>query len=499
MKGRSAFWLAIAPLAAVAGCSGVGRGPMPATAGAGETTGGLYGESKAVCPIAWNPNAKPPPGLTDTVGGLGKTGLPVTIVNKSGFPDSSIFLYATGQNSTGGVDNGYYYYLGSDGGLKYFDGATTHAPGFQLTCFPGSIPGKRGAQYVIPASASAGRLWIAIAPQTKPSPGPDSNPLLLFGSSAAGAFIGPAPWNGTSTWRDVLFDVVEYALSPAKTPNYDLTQVDFIGLPLMVQPDPAGAPIGIDPANEAALLKAFADDKAFAGLVYYSTIDGQKKLTRIYNPAHAAPGIAPNLQDYFTEYLSNVVIPVYEENMDPKSAHYHSLWTEIEPLMTNVVLDRTPKAYYAGYDAKTESFLFTPCEPTGCKAGGAGLSGSVGFSKNAVTSPDIFQDNQGTLSASNPVYYLLKALTTDLNRGVAIVPGQHPAPGLHPGPGQSPYPYYSNPVHNDFSEIVHKYSINDTGYGFAWDDCCGQFAQSNDYNLPAGVKGITITIGPIPN
>jgi hypothetical protein len=485
---------------AVAGCSGAQHDPLPATPQSAALRGGerVAAATPATCPSAWNPKAKLPTGLTSAVGGIGTVGLPVTIVNDSGFPDTSVFLYATAQNdvmSKGNNESGYYYYLDTDGSLKYFNGTATHAPGFQLSCFPGSIPGKTGARFVIPAAASGGRLWIAIAPVSS-KPGPGSNPLPLLGSAGGeGTFQGPAPWNGTPTWKNVLFDVVEFALAPAIVPNYDLTQVDFIGLPLKVQPEPSGSPIGIDETSEPALVDAFANDPNFKDLLYYSTIDGKRTLTRIYNPSHAGAGIAPALTTYFEKYVDDELVPAFEANMDPKSPSYHTMWTTIEPLMTGVPLNPAPLAYYAGFNAASQSFEYEPCAAAGCTKGGKPLAGSpnITFSKWWVWSPNVFQDNQGKTPTTIPSYYLLKALTTDLNRGVALVPGEHPAAPSALGK------YYANAVHNDFSQIVHAESINDTGYGFAWDDCCGSFAQSNDYTLGSGVKGITITIGRIPN
>jgi hypothetical protein len=492
-------------LALAAGCSAVQHDAIPAGPGAGSAD--VLARPHAVSCSSlkpWNPNATPPQGLTvGAIGGVGKTGLPVTIVNKSGYSNGQIFLYATAINAvSGSAENGQYYYLKTDGSLQYFANGTA-APGFQLSCFPGSLGVKGKQQFVIPASAASGRLWIAIAPSA-PLPGPASNPLPIVGvalptpnpgaptSPPGTPTVGvsePAPWSV----NNVIFDVVEYALAPAASPNLDLTQVDYMGLPLELQPNP-GTPIGIEAANVPALVAKFKSDARFAPLLNYSTFDGQNTLTSIYSPKHLMTAQQlDSLDGYFNDYLEKVVMPAYEANMNPKSASYHTMWIQIEPLMTGIPLEASQKAYYVGYDAAAERFVFTPCTAGVCKAGAAGLaSGEVSFSKNALSSINIFSNNQFTISAADPVYYLLKAMTTDLNRGVATLPGQHPAAPT------STQPFYSDKTpHSDYSEYMHEFALGHEAYGFGWDDCCGSFASSNDTSITSSVTGVTITIGPI--
>lgn len=423
----------------------------------------------AGCPSAWNPNLPLPPNASGQIG----AGLPLRVVNKSGFGNANIYLYATGMAGNG------FLYLAHDGSVQYFNGSSSSAQAFELTCFPGSIPGRHGASFVIPGFGSGGRLWIAIAPS---NPTPASNPLVIQGAGY-GQFVGPAPW--TPQWHDVLFDMVEFALAPAGSPNLDTSQVDFIGLPLRVS---VGAnAIGIPPANAAKLLTAFTNDANFGGLATFATINGKDTLVRVLAPSHAQDaGVAPNLWHYFDTYLTQTVGPLYARTINPANPSYHSIWVNITPTMTGAGI--SPSSFYVGY--ANGAFVFTPCAGTCSKGGPSGSGSTVSIPLTTLTSANIFANNQGGYSGGDPAYYLLKMLYTDLNRGVATVPGQHPV-----APTQAAY-YRKGPF-SAYSAIAHRFSLGHAAYGFAWDDCCSSWGQSNDIAVPPGTSEITITIGPV--
>jgi hypothetical protein len=415
--------------------------------------------------------------------------IPVTINDSSGL-GVGIYLYVTASNGASGSAIRYEY-LAKNGKFKDF-AAGKPAPPFPLSCFPGST-NSSGKTFLIPSAPSA-RLWIAYA-----TPAPSPHPLQFVGTG------GPA-YGGTQFSAPVCcgtgavttpYDFFEYAYPSNGVTGeitYDTTQVDALGLPMLVTATTSGTPppaIGITGNSYMRLAKAMTKINYFSGLPVAQTFNGRNILLRIVNPQHGQPYGVPPLYflssnyyggKYSLGYLGYVLAQyqkqTFEYNLTPVNASY---------------------SIYCGTSDGTSNFLFyaskgsCPATPPSPLPATIPVSAASLETSGSPCSSNIFAE-ANTAGYAGVQLQLWKAITEDFNRGVMLSASPHPV-GLTTVPKASPSAYYGNSINNQFASLLHQYYQNNLAYGFPYDDSAN---QESKMNVAPTVKRITISIQRLP-
>ncbi len=371
-------------------------------------------------------------------------GVKVVIKDMSGLPAAGLNLFYTSNVPNAGG----YQFLNAQGTMTTF-AAGNSATAFPISrCFPGSL-GKAGAAFKLPLF-NGGRLWISFSPK------------LVIAGSAGGGFVGPSGWTPGPGYNQP-WDTVELSNNnPGIFVN--LTRVDMLGLPMQLDVLPAvkSAPfkkVGEQLVNYPKILQAFVSDPPFNQLV--KTVPGfSPAVPRIINPSHVNFPNVYNGPGFFAGGYINKVLAYYRK--PPKPISYSTAYKGY-----------CPSSWNATADAK--NFIF--------KQGGM----QNVYPASMFTTAYIFEDNPAPKYSPNTCAYLLdKILLQELNRGVATTPAH---------PMDNPKTFYpKGSINNQYACILHKYSLHNATYGFAFDDAAN---QASAFANPAPTQ-VNITIGPIP-
>lgn len=425
----------------------------------------------------------------------GPHAIPVTIVNDSGLPSNAIYLYMLVDGSTG--------YLAADGTIKPFSATNAKVPGFALACFNGAT------KFNLPPTNAAARLYIAFSPDFSVT-NDSRTPNCCEQPDNPTGFKNP---NYGLLWD---FFEYNYPLYGNGSMYFDTSQVDLFALPLSVKLTTASNAYTIGTTNYASIVSGIKAAPYFKTLVLGGKVAGKNVVLRILSPGAALAKCPPckpysNFPaTYFTSkaywpsnprgYLG-AMLDRYKEAGTQGSALYHKIVYAVYQLKINGASCNAIKApgtvcptYWASSDG-TSNFVFNL------------RSGASGYDAPAVVKIPISElDTEIALGQTLPYpapgpganvqYYLWKAMTEDMNRGVVMNAELHPvAPtgskgygGAQPV-GKNYYP--AGQLENVFSDVIHKNFIGNRAYGFAYDDSYGQ----SNLTLSAGQpKQIVITI-----
>jgi len=422
--------LSLAALVLGAACAG-GHGVTPSTMNP-ERVGALHSQflPAAACPVAYK----------------GK-GVKVVIKDMSGLPQSGLTLFYTSSNP---ADKNQFQFLNKQGSTTVFAAGNSAAAFPIASCFPGSLA-KPGAAFVLPLF-KGGRLWISFSPK------------FVIAGAANGQFTGPSGWSPGAGYNQP-WDTVELSdNNPGVFVN--LTRVDMLGLPLQLEvlPIAKSSPfkqVGEVIADYPKILQALVNDAPFNKLV--TTVPGFSPVVpRVLNPSHVSsfPNVY-NAPAYFAGGYMKKVTAYYQK--PPKPIVYNTQYKG---------------AYCLGnWNANSNgtNFIF--------KQGGVTNT----YPASLFTTAYIFADDPSPKYVAGTCAYLLdKILLQELNRGVALTP-KHPM--------DDPKTYYpAGTINNQYACILHKYSLHNATYAFAYDDAAN---QASAFSNPAPTQ-VNITIGPIP-
>jgi hypothetical protein len=472
------------------------------------------------------PTTSPTSSPTCNTGYAGSNGVPVTVVNKSGL-GATVYLYA--------LTNGDTAYLGSDGKVHNFASGGGNVPGFPLCVgkafnFPANLP------RTVNANQGGGRLYVAFGKLTinndnrTPAVNNASNDTLLWDFIE----IDPVVKNDTSS-----SSAISYV-------NIDSTQVDAFALPLYsTVTDAGGNTYKFGFKSYADVYNAVNNDPYFKSLIVKGMVGATSVPLRIVSPEDAILyGIGTFPSDYFSNptyfpsssggYLG-AVETYYASGNNSGSPNYHKiLYVPYQtqygtpppagksapacnatppPVASESPAGTVCPTYYAYYDSGGFEFSIASTPSPAPAQTPFPFPSSFTIPTGNLTTLDIVENYQ-PIPLSVPYwqnltaqidYYLMKALTTDLNRGVAMQTGYHAvAPnGLGYGTtviGTNYYP--SGNLFNTYSHVLHTYAVNvglpgsepGNAYGFPFDDL---FKQSTDINTTGTVKTFTVTIEPM--
>lgn len=377
--------------------------------------------------------------------------VPLTITNKSGLP-GAWYVFVTGSDANGT----YWYVTDASGDVSAFPGGT--APYKQY----GMAFTKAQSTTLNVPKLSNTRIYV-------------SYDRKMWMQPSAGVPSTPAGWESTDKNYATLFDWAEYTWTDVAQPsnfqtslNGNLTQVDMLGLPMLLE-------FAGQNANQKNVVTAagFSNPKSrpqiFAALAAAGTpwsrlaiIPGRGGLPlRAIAPYHGmAVGVFPKnqLAGYINQVFSNYASKtmVANTNADGVNATFNAK-------VAGNKLTFTQKGASAN--------AFTFAKPTSNQA----------YSGYPPTYP---AGASGTLQAQGAqVGTMVQAA---FMRGTMIT-----EPTISDCPGTSAY-YVNDPI-NMYSKIMHLYAYQHKAYGFGYDDVCN---QSSDFTV-FDPTGIELTIQPV--
>jgi hypothetical protein len=429
---------------------------------------------------------------------------PVVFNDQSG-TGAHVYFYVLEGADAGGQTR----YLGADGKVHAFSSGAT-APPLPLECFPGSLPNGKGKQFALPAPPTTGygaNLYIAYA---TPVPGDNAPPSpLTFTGTSDGGYQGPSLDPTSPLYASAPFEFVEYQLPSA---TLDVTQVDKVGLPLLLeQNSKIYGDVKIGFASSAAY-QNLAD--AIGGVAYYKNLrvgtqlNNRRVLARILAPQDAAPYGFP--QDWW--YNSN-----YNASQSANALGYLGYmlaqYKTSPQLYTTQGLGAAASGhnYCASSDGSANFLFYDVGSGTSCSS----LTGTPITMNTAAT----FKGNtevdgvcQSVVFAmpygpgdfpggSGDAFYLWKAMVLEMNRGVALVNTTHPVNGWATAP--TPLPpfgnwYPSGQVFNTYAELVHQYMNNHNAYAVPYDEP-GGYAPTTTSDANATLQLTVWNIPPAPS
>lgn len=418
-------------------------------------------------------------------------------------------------------------YLGTDGQLHDFMQGVS-APAIPLECFPGSTHHGSGKTFALPPPTSTGygaSLYIAYA---TPNPGDSTppNPLTFAGTSNGGNTQPTYDWNTPATYASAPFDFVEFTLPHGVT---DITQVDKVGLPLLVEqndtvnPQYGDVKIGFQSAaTYQNLLSGITGDPIYKSLAVSTVLNGRSVLARILSPEHGEDWGFPQDWWYNSAYNS-----AYSSASGKGYVGYVlSKYQAAPQLYTVNGIAGFSGNYCATSDGVSNVLFYSVGSATTC----SGLSGSPAYTmpiastlegtgttdSYGVCGSALFQMPYGGPTSGSAIpdltsFYLWKAMAIDLNRGVALQQGPHPIDGWNTNP--SPIPpigdFYKDHVSNTYAHLVHQNMIGNRSYALQYDEPGGLAPtltsdpavplQITIWNIPAYSRTTpTTTASPIP-
>jgi hypothetical protein len=387
---------------------------------------------------------------------------------------AQVYLYVvTGAPPGGGLQT---QYLAVNGKMVNFTQGAS-APPLPLECFPGSTHAGVGLTFKLPPPTNAqqsANLYIAYA---TPLPGDASppNPLQFVGTSTGGNTQPTLDWN-TPSYAAAPFDYVEYTLPTGIT---DITQVDRVGLPIMLTQ--GSFSVGFATAAQyQSLLDATIADPLYKSTAVSAQLNGGSVLARILAPQNAENWGFP--QDWWYNSTFN---PNYSANGEGYVGYLLAKYQSTPRLYTLNGVPGLSGNYCASSDGTANILFYSVGSATSC-AGPLGtatykmniaqtLTGSMTTDSYGVCHSSIFTmpyGGPGGPLVDLPEFYLWKAMVIDIARGVALQNGAHPISTWNTSP-TTPVPFsnfYLDPVYNTYSYLVHKYMINNLSYALPYDE-----------------------------
>jgi hypothetical protein len=343
------------------------------------------------------------------------TGSTLSIALQNTTTSSTVYAYITGQ----AIDSGNaLFLLQADGHTPYYPaspGSTGSALGVNCA-IPLGAPGST-TTVTVPHIAG-GRIWFSIG-----SP-------ITFLLNPGPALVEPSVTNAADPSIGVRWDFCEFTFNNAQL-YANISYVDFVSIPVsMTLTDGAGAvqhvagmpSNGLDTVCAGLNAQHAADGAGWNNLVV--TAGGQN--LRALSPNSGVVGNSSLFSGYFDSYVNQV-------------------WSKYSTSTLSV---------------DTQASWGTV---TGQVAGGLLTFNGVGsFAKPSAA--DIFSCSSGPFATTSPEMGALTArISAALNRSTLLSDPNQPD-------GEQPANYYTNPVTNHYSRIVHAANLDGRGYAFPYDD-----------------------------
>ena len=426
---------------------------------------------------------------------------PVVFNDQSGTGAQVYFYVVEGADSSGQTR-----YLGVDGQVHNFSGTAT-APPMPLECFPGSLPGGKGKQFMLPAPPTSGygaNFYIAYA---TPVPGDAAPPNpLLFQASGTG-YQAPTVDPGSPNFTSVPFEFLEYQLPSA---TLDVTQVDRVGLPLLVEQNSkiyGDAKIGFpSSASYANFVNSLAKIPNYGNLIVPTTLNGRQLVDRVVAPDNGAAYGFP--QDWWYNSTYN---PSQSANNLGYVGYILQQYNATPRLYTTQGLGTAASGDNYCVTSQGTNFLFYDVRTGTSCASLTGTPTTIGIASvfqgdtqvDGACQSSIFAMRYGPSNfpyGGGDTFYVWKAMVLDMVRGVALETGTHPIGSWSNGPNPLPpfstwYP--SGQVYSAYAQLLHQNMSNEDAYAMPYDEP-GGYAPTTNSDANATLQLTVWNLPPMP-
>ncbi len=356
--------------------------------------------------------------------------LPLSVANNSGRSEE-VFLYVLGTDlATGKL--GYVTEAGAF--TAWSGGANPPAPAPDASI---AGPGNGSAKTIQLPRGISGRMYMSFGQK------------LTFLIAQDGGLVQPAPWAGGDPNRDVLFDWSEFTYNDAGL-WLNSSQVDMFSVPhsVSVTGERGTSTTGVlKPGGRDAILDALANEPGDWGKLIHTRADGTR--LRALAPRLAMEGDGGFDATYLDGYLSET-------------------WNTYRNTdLTVVPFEFQPNLKYVGRTDGNGVLQFK--DPTGKQVA----------SFPQPSTKDVFGCD-GRLAAPNDdvVGPLARTLCASLHRSTLGF--------LHTQPTYKGEEFYTRPITDHYSKVIHANMVDGKAYGFAFDDV-GNFESLVFDGVPSSV------------
>ena len=370
--------------------------------------------------------------------------LPFVVSNQSGRSEAT-YVYMIARDASTGAQG----YIDSGGTWHAFSFPSSVPAGQPNPAAPDvSIPGPaNGASETleIPENMAGGRTYVSFGQK-------------LYFYLSPGGLVEPAAWTSSDPNHDILFDWTEWARSGVSF-DINTTMVDMFSVPMSVSitgtdgtKQTAGQLVSNGRANIFNALTSLGGD--WANLVYTRASDGLP--LRVNAPVHALDSGAFS-STFFDGYVNDV-------------------WTYYA---SHVLTVNTSVGTFTGTVGGT-SFTFKDS------------SGNVIGSLQTPTTAEVLGCSGAMQPGGQPNETAILAVgarvCAALNRATLST---NTRAGSDTQPTSDASTFYTQPVSNQYSKVMHQNSVDGKAYGFSFDDVAG-FSPSIYVADPASA-GMTLT------
>ncbi|KAK7541594.1 glucanase B [Phyllosticta citricarpa] len=367
------------------------------------------------------------------------TTLDIGIVNKTN--SSTVYAYITGRALD---NNNALFLLQSDGKTAYYptSPSNTQTALSQNCSIPLGAPGST-TTVTIPHLAGA-RIWFCIGEE------------LTFLLNPGPALVEPSVTNPTDPSIRKRWDFAEFTWNTTEL-YANITYVDFVSIPIALDfENTSGATSHVAGMDQTGL------DTVCSGLQAQSASDGQGWSSLIVKASDGSNlrALSPN-DGIITN--SSLFSGYYDSYVD-------AVWNKYSSDTLNV----DTQASYGVLAGKVSNGVLTV--------------GSETFAKPSAA--DIFSNSTGPFanpSGSVERNAIIPRLAAAFNRSTFLVDTNTPA--------ASTSDYYTNPVTNHYSRIVHDANLDKRGYAFPYDDVAPSGGSDQSGAVYGAPKTFTVTVG----
>jgi hypothetical protein len=364
----------------------------------------------------------------------------LSVVLQNNTSSGQVYAYFTGQ----AIDNNFsVYLLQSDGQTPYYPSSPS-ATGAALTANCSIALGAPGTSITVTIPRTAGgRIWFSIESE------------LTFLLNPGPALVEPSVTNPSDPNINKNWAFAEFTWNEAQL-YANISFVDFVSLPIAL-----------------SLLTTSGSTSTVEGL----EINGFNGIVSGLQQQTATDGVAgwANLvQNSPSGQPLRVVSPTLGMLLHPNDFNGY-----FDPYINSVL---------STYESKTFSVQVSQTF-TGNTTSNSIVIGSETFS--IPTAADIFGSNSGPFTTGSDAIrnQLIPQLAAAFNRSTLVASDAMPAPASV---------FYTNPITNHYSRIVHENTVNGRGYAFPYDDVPPSGGADVSGFVNAGnPQTLTVTLGGV--
>lgn len=357
----------------------------------------------------------PPVAANNTGGGL-PTQLDTVFVNNSS--TNTVYAYVIGLD----LSNGRWTLVTSDGQSTYQppNPGVDHTPLAQDCAIPLNAIGAAGKSIKIPRLAS-GRIFFSY------------DQKLHFFMNTNGGFVMPSEKNVADPNIDIQWTFAEFTLNNVELYG-NISFVDILSIPVAFELETSdgtgkqfvpGLPSGaMERIGDRLLAQAASESSDWDKCVYYNS---SNDIVRILSPNTAVQIYLTAFATYLNPYIDAVWAKYVSEDLTVNTNRVE--WGIKTGRVTGGILDFGGGITFAKPSTQSIWSCSIPPWTTG-------------------------NDEQGNITAR---------LTAAFNRTTLLVNNDQPD-------GEDPSTYYTNPLTNHYSRLVHEEVFGNLGYAFPYDD-----------------------------